>query len=74
MSVQNKCKRYLLMMRLKMDLLNKYWDIELSKMIMRFVKQKQKTKKQKEFLHKLRDIKDSIKLAILRIYLDKCKT
>jgi hypothetical protein len=42
-------------------------------MVISYVKIKYKTKKQKEMLFKLKDIKDTIKDGVLSKYLDKCK-
>lgn len=61
-------------MKSRMDLLRLYWDNEIKKMIMNLVKIKFKSKKQKEYLQKLRSIPDDIKEAILQKYLNKCKT
>ena len=60
-------------MSARMDLLRKFWEQELSKMIMKYVKLKNKTKKQKDFLQKLREIKDAVREGILKKYLEKCK-
>ena len=57
----------------RMGLLRKYWDQEHSKMVMGLVKMKNKTKKQKDLLSKLREISDTIKEEILKRYLEKCK-
>ncbi len=65
MHIQGRFKRYLFLMRARMDLLRKYWDVEISRMIMGHVKNKSKTKKQKEQQTKLRDIKPEIKEAVL---------
>ncbi len=56
-----------------MNLLRKYWDQEMSKMVLVLVKVKNKSKKQKELLKKLREVKDNVKEEILSHYLDKCK-
>lgn len=40
---------------------------------MQIVKQKSKTKKQKDLMQKLRDLNDSVRNAVLKKYLDKCK-
>ena len=42
-------------------------------MTMSLVKTKFKTKKQKDFLTKLREISDAVKEEILVRYMDKCK-
>jgi hypothetical protein len=61
-------------MRGRMDLLRRMWTKEHHAMVMMLAKNKTKSsKKQKEFLAKVRAIPDSIKEAMLDIYLEKCK-
>jgi hypothetical protein len=61
------------MMGHRMELLRKYWEREISKMIISLVKIKYKSKKQKDLLTKLRGIPEPIKEELLKRYLDKCK-
>jgi hypothetical protein len=41
---------------------------------MKYVKKKNKSKKQKDFLNKLRSINDQTRDIVLKKYLEKCKT
>ena len=43
-------------------------------MIVRLIKTKSKSKKQKEFLKKIKTIKEEIRNKILTMYLEKCKS
>jgi len=58
----------------KLDLLRKYWDKELHVLIGQYAKKRTKSKKNKDMLNKLRTIKDEVKEAVLRKYLEKCRT
>jgi len=61
-------------MRGRMNLLRMMWTKEHHAMVMMLAKNKSKSnKKQKEFLAKVRAIPDSIREAMLGIYLEKCK-
>ena len=60
-------------LKFRIDILRKYWDQEISSLIMSLVKVKQKSKRQKELLDKLRAVKESVRDAILSKYFDKCK-
>ena len=51
--VQTRIKEYFQRMQRKLDLLVLYWDEEQRKMLMKLLKMKTKTKKQKEFQQKL---------------------
>lgn len=73
MSIQLRMQHYIKNLKFRIEILRKYWDQELSSLIMNLVKVKQKTKKQKELLDKLRSIKESVRDAILEKYFDKCK-
>jgi len=63
--IQQRFKRYVFLMKSRMDLLRMFWDQEVSKMVMHHMKIKYKTKKQKDTLMKLKDLKFSIKEKIL---------
>lgn len=56
-----------------MFFLRKLWGNEHQKMSISLSKVKNKTKKQKDFMDKVRSIPDSIRDAILQKYMDKCK-
>jgi hypothetical protein len=60
-------------MKGRMELLNKMWVKEHHHIVMTLSKNKHKTKKQKDFLVKVRGIPDSIKEALLQKYIEKCK-
>jgi hypothetical protein len=49
------------------------WIKEHYQMVMQLAKNKHKTKKQKDFLAKVRAIPDSFKEVILHHYIEKCK-
>ena len=73
-SMQLKLKNYLNGMHGRMELLKRMWQKEHHSMVMTLAKNKSKSsKKQKEFLAKVRGIPDSIKDEMLKIYLEKCK-
>jgi hypothetical protein len=56
-----------------MVFLRKLWSKEHQKMSISLSKVKNKNKKQKDFLGRVRAIPDSIRDAILEKYMDKCK-
>lgn len=72
-TVQKKLKNYIIGMRGRMSLLRKLWDKEYQNMIMSIAKVKSKSKKQKDFLARLKAIPPTVKEAILNRYMDKCK-
>eukprot|EP00347_Sterkiella_histriomuscorum_P022055 403331844 len=72
-SIQKRFSNYVFQMHQRFEVLQKYYAQELSKMILQIVKIKQKTKKQKDLLQKLREITDSMRDRVLAKYLDKCK-
>jgi UV DNA damage repair endonuclease len=72
-TVQLRLKNYLTGMKGRLELLKKMWTKEHYKMVMSLAKNKNKTKRQKDFLAKIRAIPDSIKDALIHSYLDKCK-
>ena len=71
--MQKKLKNYIIGMRGRMSLLRKLWDKEYQNMIMSIAKVKSKSKKQKDFLARLKAIPPTVKEAILNRYMDKCK-
>lgn len=73
MKVQTRLKSYVHGMRGRMEFLRKMWDKEHQQMVMSVAKIKSKTKKQKEFLARVRAIPDTVKEAVLFLYMDKCK-
>ncbi|TNV87352.1 hypothetical protein FGO68_gene3244 [Halteria grandinella] len=71
--VQTKLKNYIYGMRQRMDFLRKYWEKEHHNMIMQLAKVKNKNKKEKDFLARVRAIPDSVREAVLYAYMEKCK-
>jgi len=57
----------------RIELLRRMWQKEHHTMVMTLAKNKTKSKKQKDFLAKVRGIPDTVKEAILAMYLEKCK-
>ncbi|CDW85584.1 m-phase inducer phosphatase 2 [Stylonychia lemnae] len=72
-SIQERFSLYVKQMKQRMEVLKKYFDQEQQKMILQLVKIKNKSKKQKDLLQKLREVTDSVKQAVLNKYLEKCK-
>ena len=60
-------------MKGRMTLLDMMWIKEHHYMVMKLAKNKHKTKKQKDFLAKVRAIPDSFKEVFLAHYIEKCK-
>lgn len=71
--MQLRLKAYLTGMQGRMKLLKSLWEREQHEMIMQLAKVKNKNKKQKEFLARVRAIPDTVKDAILTMYMGKCK-
>lgn len=60
MSIQQRIKAYIKSMKAREEVLISYWNQEQAKMLIQLVKMKNKTKKQKDFMQKLRDLKDIV--------------
>ena len=73
MKVQGKLKNYINGMRGRKEFLRKMWDKEHYNMVINLSKGKTKTKKQKDYIAKIRAIPDTIKEAMLTRYMDKQK-
>ena len=71
--MQQRLKAYVTGMQGRMKLLKSMWEREQHAMIMQLAKVKNKSKKQKDFLARVRAIPDTVKDAILTMYMDKCK-
>ncbi len=71
--IQTRIKNYLNGMKGRVELLNKMWVKEHYQMVMQLAKNKHKTKKQKDFLAKVRAIPDTFKEVLLHHYIQKCK-